>query len=65
MKGQINLSLCKKEEYGNKQAVGIQKNKANMPAFGRKSEALSTKSETIWKDLFEKTKPICSKQKLT
>ena len=35
-----------------------EKNKANKPAFGRKPEALSSKSET--KEV-EKTKPICEK----
>jgi len=33
-------------------------NKANIPAFGRKSEVRISKYETSWKDTFEKTKPI-------
>ena len=34
----------------------LEKNKANMPSFGRKLEARNPKSEIT---VFEKTKPIC------
>jgi hypothetical protein len=40
----MSLKSCTTRDYGDFSALGLRKNKANIPAFGRKHEALSTKS---------------------
>ena len=68
----MNVTLYPSKVYDNMPAFRLPKNKANLPAFGRKSEALrkesqgrSSKSEI--RDLngagLRKTKPICDEDK--
>ena len=43
----LNKNYARKKTEDGRQKEKMQ-NKANMPAFGRKSEILNTKSETRW-----------------
>ncbi len=58
--GGFDVNVLQGKDYGNRPRFWGRKNKANKPAFGRKSEILTPKSETSgmgW-GFFEKTKPI-------
>jgi hypothetical protein len=63
VEGQMNVSVLQRKDYENRPRPGLRGNKASQsqtPAFGRKSEALSSKSEimALNRTQFEKTKPI-------